>query len=116
MDGFNDLIGGIFERLFHLLAGDLDGCGETLYDMSSLDLHLLNFRSPVAGTYFDLDILSGSLTYAEAVIFSHVFDDRIVKIVSGDLERGALNGASEGYDCDIGGSSADVNDHIAAGL
>lgn len=47
------------------------------------------FRSAVCGTDVDLDFLCGSLTDQQVVLLSHIADQRLIKIITRNLDGGA---------------------------
>ena len=62
----------------------------------------------------DLDIFRCPFADQQVVLLSHVADDRLVKIVTRNLDRSRYNGTAKRDHGDICRTAADIHDHIAA--
>ena len=67
-------------------------------------------------TNADLDLLGGGFTDHEAVGLFEVIGDALGDFITGNPDRFALHGRAEAQDGDIGGATADVDNHAADGL
>ena len=114
MNCFYNLHCRLFECLFCFFRRNLDGLGQTCYQVTSSDFHVVRLRSLISGTDFDLDILCGAFTDQKVMLLSHVADNRFVKIIACDLDGCAHHGSSQRNYRNIGRTAADIHDHVAA--
>ena len=116
MNGLHDLCGSLAQCLLGLLGRHLNSLGQTSHEVTSSDIHIIHFRSLVAGTDLDLQILCGSLTDEQIMFFTHISHNGFIKIIACDLDGSTDYSTSQRYDCDIGSTAADIYDHITARL
>ena len=116
MNGLHNLCCGLAQSFLCLLGRYLDGLRQTGYQVTSSDIHIIHFRSLIAGTDLDLQIFCGSLTDEQIVFLTHITNNSFVEIISGDLDGSADYRTSQRDHGDIGSTTADIHDHVTAGL
>ena len=116
MNSVYDLHSRLTQCLQSLLGSNHDGLRESGYQVTATYFHGQYFRSAVCGTDVDLDFLCGSLTDQQVVLLSHIADQRLIKIITRNLDGGAYYGSAQGDDCDIRSTASDIYDHVSACL
>ena len=111
---FHDLQCRLLQRLFRLLGRNGYRLRQTGYQVTASDVHGLILCQWETGTDLDLDVLRCALTDQQIVFLSHVTDNRLVKIISGDLDGSADNRSPQRNHGDVRGTAADIHDHVAA--
>ena len=106
---------GLGKCFDHLLGADGDDLGKSLTDASSLHLYVYRFRVIKNGTDLLFDRLCGSFTNQYIIFAAHVTDDRLVELVTRDLGGARHNNAAKRKNGYVGGSTANVNNHVANG-
>jgi hypothetical protein len=93
---FDNLAQRFHQRLANFLFGDLDCLRHSGDQVSSLDLHGLDFVAGVRRSDRDLDQFSGALADQQAVLALDVMDDRLIHFVAPErTERVKTTPASE---------------------
>ena len=116
VDRLHDLNRRLVQCLFRLLRGHLHGARQTRHQITPSYIHIVYFRPLVGGTDLYLQILCRPFTDQQIMFLTHVTHDRLIEIVSRDLNGSADNRTAQGNYRDIGSAAADIHDHIAAGL
>lgn len=90
--------------------------GETVKQVSALDVHGALAVVGVGGADFYFYILCGALAYKEVVLLSDVSDNRLVEIIAGNPCGLSGNYVAEGNDGNLACTAAYIDYHIAYGL
>ena len=112
----HNLGGHLFKGLQQFGGSDGEHPGQAGHQAAALDLHA-HFLFPgidTANGHFQL--FCCALTDEHIVLAAHIFDDGIVKLIAGHLDGSAFHHAAQRNDRHIGGTAADVHNHIAVGL
>ena len=111
LDGFEDFLQGIGQRLADLLAGDRGLARQAAdgVDAAQLDRPLLFQRIGAADV--DLQPLGGGQPDAEAVVAAQIIDDGLVHPVAAGADRLGGHGVGQAHHGHFGGAAADVADH-----
>src|SRR5690606_36186906 len=83
---------------------------------AAADLGLELLLELPGGSQLHLDDLGGAFAERQAVLLLDVLDDRVVELVAADAHRLAGDHAAERDHGDLGGATADVDDHVPGRL
>ena len=114
MYSFHNLQCRLTERFLGLLGADCDCSRKSGHKVTSAYIHRLILCKWIAGSNLNLNILCGTLTDQKIVFLTHITDQSLVEIVSGDLDRCTYNRSTQRDDSDIRSTSSDIYDHISA--
>ncbi len=116
LDGGNDLVERIGERLQHFIAGDGEAARHALGEVAALDLHLAHLGAGEGRTDALLDGLGRGLADQHAVVAADVADDGLVELVAAHADAALVHHAAQGDHADFRRAAADIHDHGARGL
>ena len=114
MYSFHNLQCRLTERFLGLLGADCDCSRKSGHKVTSAYIHRLILCKRIAGSNLNLNILCGTLTDQKIVFLTHIADQRLIKIISGNLDRCTYNRSSKRNDSDIRSTASDIYDHISA--
>ena len=106
----------LLDRAAHLLGHEHDRLGKARHQIAPPHLRLELVVDRVGRTDGELDLLGGPLTDRDAVLAPHVALDRGVQVEGTDAQGLQCDDSAEGYHRDLGGTTSDVDDHVAHGL
>ena len=112
MDGLDDRVDRLEQRLANLVARDQDDLRNARDEVASLDLHLGALRLGRGGPDRHLHELGRALADQHVVLAFHVVDDRFVHLVATDADRARRHDAGERDHRDVRRATTDVNDHV----
>src|SRR5579862_2892427 len=104
------------ESLANLAVIHRNSFWNAFYEVAALYLHGERLFQRICGTDFHLDLLGGALANQQVIFPLQIVHDGFVHLVAGHPHGTRINDAAERNDCDISGSTANVDDHVAAGF
>src|SRR5439155_18971457 len=111
-----DLADRLVERATDFLAGEDDGLRQAGEHVAASDLRLDLLAHVPGAADLELDLLGRLLPDEQLVLALDVVDDRLVHLVAADAQALADDDAAEADHRDLGGASADVDDHVPGRL
>src|SRR5690349_10314873 len=106
----------LLHRLADLLRGGDDRLREAGDEVAPADLCVQLLLEGPRRPERDLHLLRGAIADGEAVLLLDELHDRLVELIATDADGLAAHDAAERDDRDLGGATADVDDHVAGGL
>src|SRR5690606_29056880 len=116
LDRLDDGLQGFLQGFQHLVGVQGKGPRHTLGQVATAHVHFQQFATGEGHTNFLLDALGGGFTDQAAVVAPHIGDDGFVKAVAADPYRFRVDHTVERNQGDLGGTTADIDDHGAMGF
>src|SRR5215467_7426991 len=114
--GVNDHGERLGHRVPDLRRRHHDGLGQAAHQVPAADLRARLSLGRVGRSHGHLDLFRCPLTERERILLLAEVDDRLVELVAADPDRLRGHDAAERDNRDLGGASANVDDHVPGRL
>ena len=106
-----------FTKCLSCFFGSYSNClRKTCYEVTSSHFHRRLFCTCVCTSYLNLNIFCCTITDQQIMLLSHISNNRLVKIITGNLNRCTYYGTSKRNNRNIRSTTTDIYDHITAWL